>query len=197
MTRTALLLNEFQREWLAPDGALYQLVPDGEIDGVVHAATRAVKAARGSSVLVVHSAVRLSPTYAELGQARCGLRRDLAATQRFAGSRSDLVEPFAPASGEHVSWRPGTVSDFNSSDLDQYLRNQGVTRLFIAGFAMHVCVLATAIHANDLGYDVSLLEDACGTFTKEQRDFTVDVMHHYGDVQPVEQFIAEACADGH
>ena len=139
----------------------------------------------------MHSGVRLSPDYAELGAALHGLRADLPRDQRFAGERADLVAPFAPVGDEYVSWRPGTVSDFNGSSLDQYLRNQGVTRLYIAGFALHVCVLATAVHANDLGYDVSLLGDASGCFTTAQRAFVEDVMHHYGEHISVEAFVEQ------
>jgi len=172
------------------------MVPAGEMSAVVVAATLAVQAARAAGVLVVHSGVRLSADYAELGTARHGLRRDLARTRRFAGDRADLVAPFAPQDDEYVSWRPGTVSDFNGSALDQYLRNQGVQRLYIAGFAMHVCVLATAIHANDLGYDVTLLSDASGSFTQSQRDFVLDdVMHHYGDHMTAAQFAQEVARD--
>jgi biuret amidohydrolase len=195
MSRAALLLNEFQREWLDPDGVLYRMVPEAEMSSVVTAASEAVRSARSAGVAVVHSGVRLTPGYAELGQARFGLRRDLARTQRFAGRRADLVVPFAPVGDEYVSWRPGTVSDFNGSGLDQYLRNQGITQLYIAGFALHVCVLATAIHANDLGYDVTLLADACGCFTPAQREFTLDVMHHYGNHVTVAEFAVQITAD--
>lgn len=191
MTRSALLLNEFQREWLDHDAVLNHMVPAAQMADVIEKATTAVQAARAANVLLVHSGVRLSPDYAELGSARRGLRADLPQGQRFAGERADLVPPFAPIDDEYVSWRPGTVSDFNGSSLDQYLRNQGVTRLYIAGFALHVCVLATAVHANDLGYDVSLLGDACGCFTDAQRAFVEDVMHHYGEHITVADFISE------
>ncbi len=191
MGESALLLNEFQREWLDEDAVLHRMVPAEEMRSVITSATRAVEAARAAGVLVVHSGVKLSPGYDELGSARHGLRADLPRDQRFAGERAHLVAPFAPVGDEYVSWRPGTVSDFNGSSLDQYLRNQGVTALYIAGFALHVCVLATAIHANDLGYDVSLLGDASGCFTAAQRAFVQDVMHHYGEHITVEDFVNE------
>lgn len=196
MGESTLLLNEFQREWLDEDAVLHRMVPPAQMRSVIAAATRAVEAARAAGVLVVNSGVRLTADYAELGTACHGLRADLPRDQRFTGERADLVAPFAPVGNEYVSWRPGTVSGFNGSSLDQYLRNQGVTRLYIAGFALHVCVLATAIHANDLGYNVSVLGDASGCFTAAQRAFVEDVMHHYGEHITVEEFVNKITAVG-
>lgn len=45
--------------------------------------------------------------------------------------------------------------------LDAYLKRSSVTEVFIAGLATDVCVQATALDARDLGYETSVVEDAC------------------------------------
>jgi nicotinamidase/pyrazinamidase len=51
-------------------------------------------------------------------------------------------------------------SAFEGTDLDAWLKQQGVRRLYIGGLATEYCVLNTAADAIKYGYDVVLLEDA-------------------------------------
>jgi len=51
-------------------------------------------------------------------------------------------------------------SGFAGTDLDEWLRNQGVRRVFVGGLATDYCVLNTVRDACRLGYDVWVLVDA-------------------------------------
>jgi nicotinamidase/pyrazinamidase len=48
-----------------------------------------------------------------------------------------------------------------STGLDAYLREQGVTDVYIAGLATDYCVKCTAQDARELGFDVYVIADAC------------------------------------
>jgi nicotinamidase/pyrazinamidase len=48
--------------------------------------------------------------------------------------------------------------------LAGYLRERGLTRVFIAGLALEYCVLFSAEDAKRLGFAVSIVEDACRPF---------------------------------
>lgn len=48
-----------------------------------------------------------------------------------------------------------------ATGLDAYLRDRGVTHVYVAGLATDYCVRATALDARRLGYRVTLIEDAC------------------------------------
>lgn len=48
-----------------------------------------------------------------------------------------------------------------ATGLDAYLRERGVSHVYVAGLATDYCVKATAIDARWLGYRVTLVEDAC------------------------------------
>lgn len=48
-----------------------------------------------------------------------------------------------------------------ATGLDDYLRTQGVTEVYIAGLATDYCVKATALDARRLGFTTHLVVDAC------------------------------------
>jgi nicotinamidase-related amidase len=62
---------------------------------------------------------------------------------------------------------------FTGTNLDFVLRNMDITSIIITGFLTDQCVLATAIYAGDVGYDVLLVEDACTGTTKENHDAVI------------------------
>lgn len=58
-----------------------------------------------------------------------------------------------------------TFGAFASTELEERLRERGVTRILLGGVLTNVCVLATAVQAVDRFFRVCLVEDACGAFT--------------------------------
>ncbi len=48
-----------------------------------------------------------------------------------------------------------------ATGLDKYLRERGVTAVFICGLATDYCVKATALDAVELGFETYIIEDAC------------------------------------
>jgi nicotinamidase/pyrazinamidase len=48
-----------------------------------------------------------------------------------------------------------------ATDLHSFLQSRGTTHLHLAGIATDYCVLFTALDARQLGYRVTLIEDAC------------------------------------
>ena len=60
-----------------------------------------------------------------------------------------------------------TLSPFNGTALDQYLRNMGVQNLAIAGLLTNAAVETTARDAGDRGYNAIVVEDACAALAPE------------------------------
>jgi nicotinamidase-related amidase len=65
-----------------------------------------------------------------------------------------------------------TLSPFNSTALDQYLRNMGVENLVVAGVLTDAAVETTARDAGDRGFNVIAVEDACAALEAEHHDTT-------------------------
>jgi nicotinamidase-related amidase len=181
---SALLLIEFQQEWLSETGKLHHLFSDrDQFLNSLKNAEQALAAARQTSVAVIHSGLSYTDDYKELGKARYGLRAAIPAHQTFLASSagSQFAAPFCPQSGEFVV--PGRTgsSVFSGSNLDNYLRNNQITTLYLMGYALHVCVESTLRAAHDLGYETILIEDASAAFTAQQKDHAIhNVVDHFG-----------------
>ena len=180
--KTALLLIEYQHEWLATEGKLNSLIQDREqFRSAIAASEQLVIHARQHNVPIIHSGLRFSPGHPELGTAHYGLRAGIPKLGTFVGKGADFIEPFTPQAGELiVSGRTG-ASAFSGSNLDALLRHHDIDTLLIAGFALHVCIESTLRHAHDLGYNAIVITDASAAFTSEQHlHVTNNIIPHFG-----------------
>lgn len=191
MDHAALLLIEFQNEWLDVSGKLHRLARPGMLERAASSAAVALEAARSAGLPVFHAGLRFAPGYPELGEARHGLRAAIPRAGTFAagGRGSEFAPPFVPRGTELVVAGRVGASAFAGSNLDVCLRARGIRHLYLAGFALHVCVAATAWAAHDLGYEVTVLEDAVAAFDPEQQARTLEeVVHHFGERLDVAAF---------
>jgi len=78
----------------------------------------------------------------------------------------ELWPALEPRPDELVLDKP-TLSPFNGTALDQYLRNMGVENLVIAGLLTNAAVETTARDAGDRGYNAMVVEDACAALSAE------------------------------
>ena len=88
--------------------------------------------------------------------------------------RGRFLEEVQPIKGELVFPKTNGGA-FTGTNLDFVLRNMDIQSLIITGFLTDQCVLATAIAAADIGYDVLLVEDACTATTKENQDAVIRI----------------------
>lgn len=72
----------------------------------------------------------------------------------------------APAPGEKVITKR-YANSFRGTDLLDYLRAKGIKKLVIVGMQTQMCVEAAARAAADLGFDVTVVHDACTTHPLE------------------------------
>jgi nicotinamidase-related amidase len=68
----------------------------------------------------------------------------------------------APAAGEAVITKR-YANSFRETDLLEQLRQRKITRLVIVGMQTHMCVEAASRAATDLGFEVTVVHDACAT----------------------------------
>lgn len=108
------------------------------------------------------------------------------------GSRANsVVIEIAPREGELVINKT-SMGAFNSTALDQVLRNLGVTTLIVTGVSTECCVATTARDAGDRGYHVLLVEDAGTAVTPYlQESSLVAFAAMFGRVETTEATLAE------
>ncbi|AZD86887.1 Nicotinamidase/isochorismatase family protein [Pseudomonas chlororaphis subsp. aureofaciens] len=196
--RAALVMIEFVNEWLAPEGKLRGLIKDERQFAYSQiAGKQALEAARRAGMPVIHATLQMSPDYRELGRARFGLRGAIpkAGTWQKQDRGWQFYGPFAPQADEFVLSGRAGASAFAASDLDNYLRGQGITRLYLAGYATHVCIESTMRAAHDLGYEPVILSDATSAFTAQQQQHVLsEVVHHFGWDMPTQNFVDSLAA---
>lgn len=79
------------------------------------------------------------------------------------GTRGADIHPSVkPLAGETVVEK-NFPNSFRATDLKSLLDKQQIKSLTLAGMMTHMCVDATVRHAADLGYQLTLLGDACAT----------------------------------
>jgi nicotinamidase-related amidase len=68
---------------------------------------------------------------------------------------------------------------FANSNLDAFLRNQAVSRLYLPGYAKHVRIESTMRTAHEISYEPVVIEEATTAFTKEQQHVIAHAVHHF------------------
>lgn len=102
-----------------------------------------------------------------------------------------LLEEVKPRQGELVIHKT-SASAFNSSAIDQMLRNMGVECLVVAGVVTTGCVLATSLDAADRGYKTVIVEDALAGFDQKHHDAVMRIFAStFGRVVTTEEVCAE------
>lgn len=119
----------------------------GEVVGRAARLARAFRA-RGLPVVLVNVAGRAPG------------RTDASAPKfSFTPEWTELVPELEPHPDDHLVTKH-RIGAFIGTDLDDYLRQRGVTQIFLAGVSTSAGVESTARSAYDHGYNVSLVIDA-------------------------------------
>jgi len=153
MPRTALILIDIQNDYF--DGGLMPL------DGMDLAAANAallLDDARARAIPAIHI-------------------RHTAGSQNAPFFRagtvgSEIHSSVRPKPGERVMEK-ARPNAFVGTDLEALLRTAGVTALTLCGAMSQMCVDATARAAADLGFGVTVVEDACAAAEVHFNDVTV------------------------
>ncbi len=139
----ALLLVDVQNSFFHPSGANYYKAVEEIIDNL----QRLLECARSSASVIIHVREWHRPDTDDFEQ------RKLPEHCIRGSHDAEFFEGFGPANGNNeflINKR--RLSAFFATDLDLLLREQGISRLVIAGCKANVCIRATVQDAFSLGY---------------------------------------------
>ncbi|MFJ2363249.1 isochorismatase family cysteine hydrolase [Pseudomonas sp. NPDC087697] len=167
---TALLLVDMQRAWLEPQFDPHLQGPDAGYflnrtrQQVIPNQLRLLSAMRAARQNVLHTIIE---SLTADGRDR-SLDHKLSDMHLPKGCRqAAIIEELTPVENEIVL--PKTSSGvFNSTNIDYVLRNLQTRHLIIAGIVTDQCVDMAVRDAADRGYLVTLVEDACATYTEQR-----------------------------
>jgi ureidoacrylate peracid hydrolase len=101
-----------------------------------------------------------------------------------------VIDAIAPAEDEIVI--PKTSSNvFVSTNIDYVLRNLGTKYLVIAGVVTDQCVEGAVRDGCDLGYLVTLITDACTTYSAERHANSISAISGYCRQRTTDEFLTE------
>ncbi len=173
---TALLLIEYQNDFVSEGGAQHDAVAAVMRDTDMLAHSRAVvEAARAQGVTILHAPISFAEGYPEVPSEPYGILAGIVGATAFRkGSWGvEIADEMAPAEGDIVVEGKRGLDCFASTNLDFILRQRGITGLAIAGFLTNCCVESTMRSAYERGYQVVTLTDCTATLSAEEQDAAV------------------------
>ena len=91
------------------------------------------------------------------------------------GPGGRVIERFAPKRGDALVLKP-RYSAFDHTPLELVLGDLGAERLLMAGAATEMCVAQTAIDGREIGFKISVVEDACASVDPEMERVALDYL---------------------
>ena len=191
---TALLVSGLQNDFFDERGAL--AVSSADVSGlraIVPTIERVLAVAREVGCLVVHTPERTLEAGMSDSSA-WGVQYELNSWSRaFAAEGTwgeDPLAGFAAEAGEPVvhRYRAGALYDTRASVL---LRSAGIGRLILVGAETHRTILATAIQAACLDYEVVVPEAAVASADRERHDTAIAVLRSWAHVVDVDEALDE------
>jgi ureidoacrylate peracid hydrolase len=101
-----------------------------------------------------------------------------------------VIDEIAPV-GDEIVLPKGSSSVFISTNIDYLLRNLNVRQLVISGLVTDQCVESAVRDACDLGYLVTLVTDACATYSAERHADSLRAIKGYCRQVTTESLIEE------
>ncbi|HET8948734.1 MAG TPA: isochorismatase family cysteine hydrolase, partial [Candidatus Polarisedimenticolia bacterium] len=102
---------------------------------------------------------------------------------------------FEPKPGEIVATEHWCSSGFANTDLDLQLKKHGIHQLIVIGLIAHTCIEATVRYAAELGYDVTVVQDATADYSEAHMRAALELnMPHYASAILTTRDVVESMA---
>ncbi|MDZ7841678.1 MAG: isochorismatase family cysteine hydrolase [Gammaproteobacteria bacterium] len=105
-------------------------------------------------------------------------------------SAARVIDEVAPRDDDIVL-RKTASGAFGATSLDYVLRNLGIEQLIVFGIVTHQCVENTVRQGADIGYLVTVVDDACATDSDEIHKAALSGMSGYARVKTTDEVLAE------
>lgn len=104
-----------------------------------------------------------------------------------------VIDEVAPAADD-IILRKTASGPWGTTNLDYILRNMGFEYLIVFGILSDQCVENTVRGGGDLGYLVTLVPDACATYTPERQAFSEAAIKGYCRQRSTDELLKEFAA---
>ena len=103
---------------------------------------------------------------------------------------------FVPTAGEIVAQEHWCSSGFANTDLDLQLKKHGIHHLIVIGLMAHTCIEATVRYAAELGYEVTVVNDATADYSEEmmRAALEINLPNYAGEIVTTSEIVASISA---
>jgi ureidoacrylate peracid hydrolase len=179
LDRTGLLVVDPYNDFISDGGKLWPRVREVvEANGCVSHMIEVLRAARSAGVRIFFSPHRRwRPGDYETWKFWAPIQEAAARSRVFAdGSWGGTFRAeFTPQPGEVVASEHWCSSGFANTDLDLQLKKHGVHQLIVIGLRANTCIDSTVRYAAELGYEVTLVKDAIGSYSWDEMKATLEL----------------------
>ncbi|MDI2113524.1 cysteine hydrolase family protein [Commensalibacter nepenthis] len=176
-SQTALILIEYQHDFISENGALHEGVKDCmQQTNMLANSQSALKAAREKGITIIYSPISFSNNYREIRKPTYGVLQNVVATKAFRQNSwgAEIVEDVKPLPNEIILEGKRGLDAFYSTNLDFILRQLDIHAVAICGFLTNCCVESTVRTAYEKGYDVTTLSDCCATLSMQEHNVALE-----------------------
>jgi nicotinamidase-related amidase len=179
LDRTGLLVVDPYNDFISDGGKLWPRVREVvEANGCVPHMIEVLQAARSAGVRIFFSPHRRwrAGDY-ETWKFWAPIQEAAARSRVFADGSwgGTFRDEFAPQPGDIVAQEHWCSSGFANTDLDLQLKKHGVHQLIVIGLRANTCIDSTVRYAAELGYEVTLIKDAIGSYSWDEMRATLEL----------------------
>ncbi|UXP31692.1 cysteine hydrolase [Reichenbachiella agarivorans] len=147
---------------------------------------RMLKTFREKNIEVIHTRIQ---AMTQDGRDRSNGHKRLGLLAAPGSKEAEFLPEVAPL-GDEIIVNKTASGVFSSTNINYILQNLKINELIVAGVYTNECVETTIRDACDLGYLVTMVEDACTTVTPELHQGTINsIKNRYASVLSTDEVI--------
>ncbi len=194
LSKTALLLIGFQKDYFAADGVLHAVIEESSrVSGVLENTLQLLETAGTRFGRVISTPIHFTENYEELDNP-VGILKTVKDVGAFRAGTvgAETIDEFSTF--QHlITEVPGKrgLDAFSNTELETLLRQNQIEHIVLAGTVTSICIDSTGRHAAELGFQVSVLSDCTSSRTVfEQEFYCNNVFPLYGQVVDIQRLLA-------
>ena len=170
----AIVLTGYQNEFCSPEGKLHGLIKDMLVSNkIIQNTVDLLSRAQKKGIKSYIASIVFTPGYPELHNP-VGILKTIKEINAFMkGTKgAEVIDELKPFKGyiQEVEGKTG-LSCFGHTNLDSFLKGNGVSTVAIAGLLTNVCVESTARAGYDAGYEVLFMKDCTGCRSQSWQEY--------------------------